>query len=346
MTKSIDQGTDFSHKELYSYFRGIELPTFVKEAELDEYGAFDNLPKTAFADPHHRLFPINTSARVYTSNAYYVNKVAELQKLWGDKHVATIGNKIKQAAEIFGITKDLEAFNKFASDTSKEEYKEHSITVKQAEEEIEVYTIKTAQEATNAAKHFAKHVNSYPFSWRRKIASDLVNIANIYELDEVPDLVCKYAGMFYPAPELIADELERRATKLASADNILIYMELGQAAKGCNDTEDFFKIAETCYNVEFAEGLYNKPKVARLLGDPVDKIFSIDFNKIASVLDVVKIGDEIFSKNDLEAIPSSVYNQAFGIELDPKNAEAYDILPTMPRSDLALFKELSGIKPL
>lgn len=341
MIKNIEQQSDFSHKMLYSHLRGVDLPTFVKEAELDEFDAFQGLPKTAFADQNRKLFPINSKSRVYISNAYVVKQSSALKNEFGLNYVNTVKGNIKLAAEVFGITKELEDFEKIAYDPVEQS---HSVVVKVDDNDIEIYQIKTASEAAQAADHFKNYVNSYPFEWRRKIASDLVDIAKSFNLEEVPDLVCKYAGMFYPAPELISDELERRATKLASADHVLMYMELGQAAKKATDIEDFFKIAEACYEIEKLENI--KPKVARLLGDPVDKIFSIDFNKIASIIDVIKIGDEMFSRQDLEAIPSDIYNQAFGVDLDPKTSEAKDILPTMPRSDLALFKELSGIKAI
>ncbi len=97
MITSIDQSTDYSHKELYTYLRGVNLPNFVKEAELDDSSDLKGLPKTAYAAKFHSVFPINTPARVYVSNAFFVNKKAALAQRWGKKYADEIEANIKKA---------------------------------------------------------------------------------------------------------------------------------------------------------------------------------------------------------------------------------------------------------
>lgn len=341
MKRSIDQSTDYSRKELYQYFRGVDLPDFVKEAELDDHDAFLTLPKTAFADPLNKLFPINSKARVYTSNAYFVKKTAALKKLWGDRYVQEVKGNLQKAAEIFGIEEDLRKYSEY-HDTPQV----NSISVKIAGDEIELFKINNAYEVKQAADEFVTNLNHYPFQWRRGIATQLLKSAEDFRMDEIPDLVCKYAGVFYPEVMSIADEVLRRSNKLASAENVSIYKEIAENAQYVDSPEQVFKIAETLYLTEKMEGLYDKPKIAKLLGDPVDKLFPITFTKAAEMLDVVKMGDEMFDKKDLESVPSEIFEQAFGVEINPKSAEDTDVLATMPRSDVAIFKQLSGLKPI
>ncbi len=105
-------------------------------------------------------------------------------------------------------------------------------------------------------------------------------------------------------------------------------------------------MAEICYSIEREANLYKTAQSRKILGDPVDRLFTLSPVKVAELLDTVTMAGEKFAMEDLRKIPSDVYTQAFGFDIDPKTAEAKDILPTMPRTDVELFKQLSGVKPI
>jgi hypothetical protein len=95
MKIAFDQQTDYSGRELFSMLRGIDLPGYVKTAEVEDSSDFKLLPKAAFADPDRRIYPINNEARVYVSNAHFMNKRADIVKLYGEDYASQIQTNIE-----------------------------------------------------------------------------------------------------------------------------------------------------------------------------------------------------------------------------------------------------------
>jgi hypothetical protein len=94
-------------------------------------------------------------------------------------------------------------------------------------------------------------------------------------------------------------------------------------------------------------GVYDKPLFYREFGDIIDRTMTLTLSKIAEYLDVVEMAGDTYKMSDLQKVSKDVYQQAFNAEIDPtKTAELKEVLPTMPASDVALFRELSGIKAL
>lgn len=353
LQNSLDQNQDYSGKELYSYFTGIDLPSFVKEAELADVTTDRNdstIAKTAFADPVHRHFPIDSKLKTYVSNAFVVNKEAELNKIYGAGYTAVVKANIQKAAEVFEITEDLKNY-------------ENGLTQKLASElpdtfsiganishlsdepfELELFHLKSAYEVAEEADNFNRNIEKFPFQWRSAIANDFVKAAEYFQVEELPDMLLKYAGQYYPDADKVRTELFRRAGRLPEDhEHRATYAKLAEDVVNFDSTEDFLKLAETCYLVEKTAGLYDSRKVKVALGDPVDKFFTVPFTKVAEELNVVKVHNEYFSVADLEKVSTDIYEQAFGFEKPASAQEMRDVLPTMPLSDVALFKKLSGV---
>jgi hypothetical protein len=345
MNYTVDQSTDHSNRELYHFLTGVDLPIFVKEASIDDIKAPASMAKTAFADQSNGLFPINTKARVYVSNAFFINKKAALTEKYGNDHVNKIEENIKKAADLFLIGDSLEQYNKIANAKLHQGYDDKSVTLKIANDDVELFSIKTATDLSRCAGQFSNTIHKYPYEWRRNIADQFVKAAEEFDVDELPDLVLKYAGYYYPDIEEVRVELARRMTKV-SGDNKKRYHELISDIENIGSKEEVFKLAETCYYIEKNAGLYDKPHYRSILGDVVDRFFTLHLDKVAEMLDTIEMGGEKFAMADLYNVPEDIYHKAFGFEISPKSAEAVDILPTLPRSDVSLFKELSGVQPI
>jgi len=346
MNLSIDQNQDYSNKELYQFLSGVSLPDYVKEASTENVKTAETLEKSAYADPDFRKFPINSKARVYVSNAYFVNKVAELANLRGTAYVEKIAANIQKAAEAYGILGDLQDYNAVAIENRFADYVDRTIVVKVAgDNEFDLFTIKTASDVQNEADRFITHLDNYPYEWRRPISEQFVKAAEAFGIDELPDLIVKYAGQYFPDIVAIKDELNRRMTKLSSQKDKETYAKLAADANDIVDSvEDIFKIADICYFTEKNAGLYDKPHYVKILGDPVDKFFTLHSTKVAELMDVVTMAGEKYASSDLERVPADIFEKAFGFV--PKVAEYSDILPTMPKSDVNLFRQLSGVNPI
>jgi hypothetical protein len=345
---SFDQSTDYSNKELYTLLRNTDLPEYVKTAEVDDYDELAGLPKEAFADSNRRIYPINDPSRVYISNAYFTSKKADIQKIYGDNYTSQIENKIKEAAEIFGISEDLGNYTQGHEKTASQDYPQQYLgEFVVAGMDVNLYPVKTAQDVRDNTDHFVKNISKYPFDWRTKIAEAIVEVAKQHNVDDVPDLVLKYAGYFYPDFENLETEIWRRSTKLKKEGHVEIYNKLKEDVKNITTIDEVVKLAETLHYVENMEGLYDNLKVANVLGDPVDKIFTKSIEKIAEDLNFIEAHGDKYAVQDLQKVSKDKYQEAFGFDLDPADLEKFaDVFPTMPRSDIKLFEEIAGVKPI
>jgi len=347
MRLNLDQTTDFSNKELYSSFKGVELPNYVKQAEATTKEATANLPTESFADRYHRAFPVNSASDTYVSQAFYMAKKAELKKLWGANYVEEVGTRLTKAAELFGITEDVEQFNRTTTEKAAVDYTEQFIASFQlGDSSYDLFPYKTAMDLTKAAEDFSNNIKSYPFNWRTTIAANFVKKAEEFGIDHLPDLLCKYGGLFFPDTRLFQAELERRMHKLGEKAQEK-YASCIKNAENISSRADALTLCGEAYMIEKEAGVYDNNQVYRQLGDVVDKTFTISIYKMADFLNVVEMAGDPYSIDDLKKVSKDIYKQAFDYEPDfDKLSETKDILKTMPTSDVALFKELSGVRPL
>lgn len=351
MKIAFDQQTDYSGKETYSLLCDVNIPEYVKTAELEDAADLSGLPKAAFADPDRRIYPINSAANIYISNAHFISKKADISKLYGNDYVSQIENKIKEAAEVLAITDDLDNFGTHLHEKLASDYEEKYMVDFQVDgmsAPVQLYPVKTATDLSVSAAAFARDIKNFPFNVRVKSAENFVKAANELGVDELPDILAKYAGLFYPDLENIQHEIWRRSTKLASEEHKKIYEAISKDVPNMTSVDEVMKIAETCYHIETMEGLYEKRAAAEILGDPVDYFFSNPVHKVAQDLDYIEVHGDKYRMEDLTKISKDKYEEAFGdCGIDPASPEKIaDILPTMPRSDVKLFEEISGIRPI
>jgi hypothetical protein len=346
MILAIDQSKDYSNRELYSYLSGVSIPEFVKQASLDDIKADPKkVERTAFADGYN-TFPIHKKAAAFISAVYFLNKHNELKVVKGERYVQKVATELDQAAKIYGIQKDISDYAiDMLTKAAALEPQDQSISVMAGGSEIELFTIKTAADLNEQSNWFVNKLNNYPVEWRRDIADQFVKAAELLGVDELPDLILKYAGYYYPNVSAVREEMSRRATKL-SDQNKERYQKLAADIENFQSKDDYFKLAEICYYTEKTAGLYDNHKISKILGDPVDKIFTLSFEKVAELLDTVRMGGSRYQVEDLEKVSNDVYEKAFGFEKPASADEMKDILPTMPLGDVSLFVKLSGIKAI
>jgi hypothetical protein len=346
---NFDQSTDYSNKELYQLLRVAELPEYVKTASVDDYDTLQGLPKEAFADEDRRIYPLNSAARTYVSNAYFISKKADIEKLYGDGYVRQLENKIKEAAEIFQIEEDINSYsNEFTKQASSDYPETHLGNFELAGMgAMDLYPVKTAADLRENMDHIVNNIHNYPFEWRTKLAENSVKVAGELGVDEVPDLLLKYAGYFYPDFAGLKTEVWRRSTKLKQAEHKEMYEKISADIENISSSEEVMKLAETLAHIENMEGLYDNVKVAQVLRDPVDMIFTKSIEKVASDLNFVEAHGDKYLIDDLQKVGKDKYEEAFGFDLDPADStKLAEVFPTMPRSDIKLFEEISGIRPV
>jgi hypothetical protein len=345
MHYSLDQTSDYSYKELYSYLNINSVPDFVKQAECMTKASAGTLPDEAFADKYHRAFPISSAPDVYISNAYFVNKKAELSKLWGDNYVGEVEGRITKAAELFNIKGDLVTYSAKLMEKEAADYSENVIaSFDIGGTSYDLFPYKTAEDIKYQAAVFAGNIKNYPFTWRPKIAHSFIEKAAEIGINELPDIICKYGGMFFPDVREFQNTLARRMRKLGE-DYQSKYQPILEKAAEVSSREDAMNICAEAYKIEKESGIYEKPLVYREMGDIVDRTMILGMDKLANLMNVVKMNNDYYNISDLQKISKDIYKQAFGCDIDPANInELREVLPTIPGSDVALLRELSGIQ--
>jgi hypothetical protein len=348
MRLSLDITTDFSGRELYSFLSNTNVPQYVKEADLDEN--FSALPREAFADKGRKAFPVHTKEATFLSNVYITNKKTAISKALGKDYIKHVESEITKAAELFDIQEDIKSYNeavfvKEASDYDQKYLYNAVLTETDGTEKVyNLFPVKTASDLTSTAQTFAKEISNYPMSWRFDICENMLKAAEDLGVDDLPDVICKYAGMFYPDVPSIRQELWRRSKKIKLAEDKETYEILVKEADNIHTMEDVKNLSEIVYHLELRNGLYDSPKTASLLPDPIDTFFSMPIEKVANMLSIVEMGGTNFHLDDLSKISKNKYAEAFGIDIDPTNKQQLmDVLPTMPRSDVQIFRELTHL---
>lgn len=344
MELSIDQQQDYSNKELYTFLSGFPVPEYVKTAELTSVRP-EGLEKEAFADDVGKKFPLDTKANVFLSNAFLLHKKAALTKLKGKHYINKVEDRINKAASALGMQVDVAVYNAAVTDKLAADYEDLTISVKLGSDEVDLFSIKTAAHLIDGASNFTKDLEKFPYNWRRPIAEQFVKAAETLGVTDLPETILKYAGLYYPDIVNVKEEILRRATKLGEADRAN-YEKIAEDISNASSKDEFFDLAEFCYLTEKKAGLYDKPYNKKILGDPVNRFFTLSLDKVASLLDTITMAGERYAVSDLEKVSGDIFEKAFGFEIDPKTADAKDVLPTMPKSDVDLFKKLSGIKPI
>lgn len=205
---NFDSSTDYSGKELHRMFKDVEIPEYVKTAEVDDAEELRKLPKTAFADSERRIYPINSPERVYVSNAYFINKKADISKLYGEEYASQLESNIKLAADIFEITEDIENYNRELNVKQASDYgSRYMIDSDIAGIPVQLYPVKTASDLTESAEAFAANIQKFPFETRVKAAENFVKAASELGVDDMPTIIMKYAGMYYPELTELEHEL-------------------------------------------------------------------------------------------------------------------------------------------
>lgn len=347
MSYTLDQTTDYSHRELHTFLHGINPPDFVKQAELDTKESVAKLDQNAFADRYNRAYPIHNPAATYVSHAHFINKRASLEKKWGVGYAEEVATRLKQAAEIHKIAGDIEAYNQHVTKTAAAAPEEKVVYAGEiGGQPVGLFAYKTAADLVKHAADFTANINDYPFDLRRPIAENFYKLAVEHGIDELPDLLCKYAGLFFPHTQLFVAELERRKNKLA-AEHQPAYDKIIEKVASAACSADYYDICAQAYAAEKQAGAWDHKATRRLLGDIVDTTHTLSAEKIASLLNVVEMAGNQYDLSELQKVSKDIYKEAFGVDLDPTSQDSLrDVLPTMPLSDVALFRELSGVAPL
>ena len=346
-----------SHEEL--------IPDYVMDYTLPEKEAASEIEDSLFADDTRRLFPVDTAANTWLSNAYFALNASELP--YKQAEAEWIQERLTKAAGIFGIEEDTVKIAEAITDgtLNKEAAAEdvddnYGWVIKSAEtgEVMErKYPMFDTRGVVKAADYFNEYRGNYPIGIRRLISRNILKKANEYGMDvyDLPQTVFREAGMGIPRKDVLMGEILERAHLTKDAGAAIALANINEFLAGIKDAElgpHLDKIAEVLEAFDSSADLtqhYNKKILM-----PADFLFDIDIKQAEEVLeDAIELDKHVFSLAKLAELAPDVYETVLGenfvgdittkqgeseaIHIDA--AKLADNLYSLPQPDKAALEE-------
>ena len=290
------------------------IPAYVMEASLLEKEAADALPNRNFADTTGRLFPLDSEADVWLSQAYFC-KAAEAYTPALREHIQA---QIKRAAEVFGIAEDCDRIRTAITAPVQEKQASDDCwgwVEKSASGEVisRSYPMQDAEQAKMACDHFVENRSKYPFQMRRTLAQNIAKQASAFSV-EIPDEVRRESGQGMPRRETLMAELIDRSHLVKDAELAIVLLNMNEFVATVPMEEllpNLEKVAEIMEAVDETEGLHRQ--YGRHLLSPADVVFDISVKSAEAFSDdAVELDKYIFSLTKLAGLAPAVYSEVLG----------------------------------
>jgi hypothetical protein len=338
----IDLPSDNGLVHLGQISRIVELPGFVKEADVKEERETADLPRESFADPIVRKFPIHTKASAFLSYAYFLKQAADLQGLGRVR--AELG--FKKAASIWNLKGEFKHLREqFAP---KETHTKIACAI--SKNGAEFFPIDTPKNIYASATSLVENRERFPFELRKEASTKIMNAASIagLPLSTIPSAVHRMAGYGLTTKAAAQGEVSRRLSYLRSnAHNEVLTESMKKLSEVVNSIaidvvagEDLTKIAVALDLFDRATGITGR------YGDdipfPEDVLCAFTkhaADELSSNL-VVLVNGSTYHLYDLEKAADAFHtlgNDTLSAITDITGAldlhKVADIVPTLPRDD-------------
>ena len=335
---------DASNREWYQMGTRFQtlIPDYVLTSEWPTKEAADGLPDRLFADEILRLYPLDTQAATWLSAAYFAKNAGAR-----DKDInAAIERRILKAADVFGITKDVQAIMQaIRAPVAEKQAADDDSNYGFVAQGTRIYPMFDARGVTKASEYFTVNRFHYPSEMRKTLACNIMRKAAEHKV-EVSDVVRREAGHGYPRRDTLMAEMLARAELCKDAEVAMAVANINEmiATADAQELQEVLeKVAAVIDEMDRLEGLdrhYGKRVLA-----PADFLYDLDPKEAeALALDSIELGQHIFSLQKLAELPKSVFANVLGEDFvnRVKTAEGtIDLtkfeneLSSMPRPDKA-----------
>ena len=323
------------------------IPDYVLDAEFPTKEAAEGLSFREFADDGRRMFPIDSPASTWLSAAFFAKNgeagyVPVLR--------SAIENRIKQAADAYGIRKDVDTImSAVRTDAAEKTAADADSNYGWVGNGERRYPMFDAEGVKKADAYFAENRFHYPPGMRRTLAANIMAKAAEYKVP-VSETVRKEAGHGLPRRDTLMAELLHRADLAKDAEcsaAVANVNEILACATPEELAENLDKIAEVIEGFDRAEG-FDRQYGKRLLS-PADIVYDIDPKTAeAMVADSVELDRHVFSLSKLAELEPSVFEAALGEDFAGRiktaegrvdKAKLGDELFSLPRPDRAALED-------
>lgn len=309
----MDSITDNSLRTLWGIVKTAGTPDYLANGALVDANDAAALPDASFADTVNRRFPLTDRANTFASAGYFA-------KTAGDcgytplEHEAVL-SRIKHAAEVYGIKKDVEDMMGKIAESMKPAQEKVAADDKSnyCDPEHMGYPVFDKQGAEMANDFFTKHAYQYGHERRMEIARNIMSKCAEYGV-KVSEQVRLSAGKGFPNRETLAENLFFRANELLDRGRYKMASELCKFAKEiciCSD-EDLDNNREGIFNA--ISGIDETTGIDDCYGHkfcaPEEVAFDITPDSIKELIDdAIPMGRETLSAKALADLPRALFEK-------------------------------------
>jgi len=352
MSRWIDITTDVSKKYYNAFTKRVEMPEYVKSANVLTVDEASRMNSDSFADSVRRSFPINTKANCWCSALYFYGN--QCNKDVASKQAEV---RLEMAADVWGLSDELTRIK--TAFAEQEVPVTYALSFSHQGNTVNRCPDHTKEAATASVQWLYENRTKFPIDMQKAAAVRLAAKADLSRvsassgcyLDKLanPD---SYGNLNFKVAVAITDRLNVVPTyKWADLESELLKVANSLAAAPFDICHNGDLLANAIESLDVKHGL--NEKWGSFLQHPVDCCFKVNMCKVAAdtdpivhlttgtPVDLTKISDHQLEKGLKVAGDDFLsYCQTDGLNVD--RDKAAEILPTMPKPEARRFE--SAIK--
>lgn len=357
----IDQAHDQSRQVWHKVQSLYQLPAFVKEATAEQRTGEATLPTNMFADHVSRLFPMHNKIATLTSALYLLDQKHSMPAV---KYAQCMG-RLREAAEFFGVTEELNALHKTAeklamADAVEYADSDYAIVHEQNGVKQRYLRLAHADEVKVAADWFAQYRDYFAFGDRQKIARRMLEKSAEHGAAlavEQQDFLERQAGYGTCSAEDAAGFVISRLAKIANRVTDEDRQELKKLAETIRSNVENVHRPELLEKIAGAmDGLDRQYGLIPLyahggLPRPEDVLFGLNKRALAEFVDthISTTSGQMYEKTALRQLRAQHVSDYMGPELAGELSEdgvhvdmdkLAELLPTLPRDSAEQFDKM------
>ena len=358
MSLWIDMTDDVSRRYYNAFIRRVDMPEYVKSAQVLDREAADGLPAAAFADQSNRKFALDSKANCWCSALYF----------YGNQCTSAAGSpqtedRLVKAAKVWGVLDDVKAIKRAFE--VKEIPVSYALSFDYRGQRIERCPCHTKEAAAASAGWLHQNRFKFPIGAQQAAAASLLKAASGASMDARAKMYLDRLAnpqVWFNMNTKVAAAITDRLSVIPMAKWTELEDELLKVAQDLNNEP-----SGICRNGDLIasalEALDVRHKLASKWGTsiqhPVDVCFRVSFSKAASQTETVvylttgtpvdlrNITDHQLEKGLKVAGDDFLsYCQPDGINVD--RSKAAEILPTLPKPEAHRFESAvkkAGYRP-
>lgn len=348
-----DRGKQVGHGIALRY--QLDAPAALKQASAERLTPPADLPNTAYADPTTRTFPLHTKEATILSAVYLFGQLADGEKWASAMPADRVVSRLERAASFFGVTDDVNAVRADITKQAAASFKhdlvpdDYAICEEHDGRQVLRFPAINAPSTKRAAAALYANRTAYPYPWRRKAATRILNRAMQYSahLDhDVLAYLTKASGICPADNHTASILLTQRAVLFPESQADTLHKVASAVEQGAADNADsrlnLCELLDTCDRDMRKTSLY-----ARGLPMPEELLYDVPAAKSASAAESVTLTTgNTYDVASLLQVPNEAYrvlgDDVYTSLLDSSGAldakQMADAIPTLPRPDAQLLE--------